>query len=339
MIPVSTFMARNLSGRRDHDRACHTRAVWSIHGRLDRRAGSDIELGRAAAGVRPHAGRRRTHLSPSSMGTFTSCPLVVPLLLPGAAARSRRRAPASKGTLVHLALQHLMWRPAAERTIEAALEDLARARGRARGRRRVRRARAHRRGVGRRSTPMPRSLVRRYFEIEDPRTVRVLGVELRVAATTERRRDHPRHHRPARARRRRRARRHRLQDRLGAERGLGAAEHGGRARLLAAVRADVRPPPGTGAAAVPVEPGEDRDPRHRPVAARRRGEVERGDARDPRRVHAPRLPAARLGAVRVLLVPRVLPRVRWRSEHTRHPCCRPGRPSAKAGRSCRSSIV
>ena len=28
-------------------------------------------------------------------------------------------------------------------------------------------------------------LVRRYFEIEDPRTVQVLGVELRVSATTE----------------------------------------------------------------------------------------------------------------------------------------------------------
>src|SRR5207245_8231483 len=65
-------------------------------------------------------------LSPSSMSTFTSCPLsfrfsyIEKLPEPPS-------APASKGTLVHLALQHLMWRPPAERTIDAALADLARA--------------------------------------------------------------------------------------------------------------------------------------------------------------------------------------------------------------------
>src|SRR6478672_963475 len=66
-------------------------------------------------------------LSPSSMSTFTSCPLAFRFSyierLP-----EPPSAPASKGTLVHLALQHLMWRPAAERTIEYALLDLARAR-------------------------------------------------------------------------------------------------------------------------------------------------------------------------------------------------------------------
>ena len=65
-------------------------------------------------------------LSPSSMGTFTSCPLAFRFCyierLP-----EPPSAPASKGTLVHLALQHLMWRPPAERTIDAALADLARA--------------------------------------------------------------------------------------------------------------------------------------------------------------------------------------------------------------------
>src|SRR5260370_23228570 len=65
-------------------------------------------------------------LSPSSMGTFTSCPLAFRFSyierLP-----EPPSAPASKGTLVHLALQHLMWRPAAERTIENALLDLDRA--------------------------------------------------------------------------------------------------------------------------------------------------------------------------------------------------------------------
>src|SRR2546421_7776239 len=65
-------------------------------------------------------------LSPSSMGTFTSCPLSFRFSyierLP-----EPPTAPASKGTLVHLALQHLMWRPAAERTLEAARADLDRA--------------------------------------------------------------------------------------------------------------------------------------------------------------------------------------------------------------------
>src|SRR5262249_24970816 len=65
-------------------------------------------------------------LSPSSMGTFTSCPLAFRF---GYIERLPEppSAPASKGTLVHLALQHLMWRPAEERTLDAALADLNRA--------------------------------------------------------------------------------------------------------------------------------------------------------------------------------------------------------------------
>ena len=107
-------------------------------------------------------------LSPSSMSTFTSCPLAFRFSyierLP-----EPPSAPASKGTLVHLALQHLMWRPPAERTIDAALAR-------------------PRRGRPRSSPPTPSSpssssptsewasfhadaevLLRRYFEIEDPR--------------------------------------------------------------------------------------------------------------------------------------------------------------------------
>src|SRR6476661_7103288 len=67
-------------------------------------------------------------LSPSSMSTFTSCPLAFRFSyidrLPEAPS-----APASKGTLVHLALQHLMWRPPEDRTIENGILDLARAVG------------------------------------------------------------------------------------------------------------------------------------------------------------------------------------------------------------------
>jgi putative RecB family exonuclease len=134
-----------------------------------------------------NASEKKTHpvpisLSPSSMGTFTSCPLAFRFSyierLP-----EPPSAPASKGTLVHLALQHLLWRPPAERTVEAALTDLARA------------------AADLAADPEfaeleltaeewaafnadAEVLVRRYFEIEDPRAVKVLGLELRVSATT-----------------------------------------------------------------------------------------------------------------------------------------------------------
>src|SRR5262249_36822443 len=88
-----------------------------------------------------------------------------------------------KGTLVHLALQHLMWRPAAERTIEAALADLGRARADLES--------------DTEFTELELTteewdqfhadaevLVRRYFEMEDPTQVNVLGLELRVSAET-----------------------------------------------------------------------------------------------------------------------------------------------------------
>jgi putative RecB family exonuclease len=121
-------------------------------------------------------------LSPSSMGTFTSCPLAFRF---GYIERLPEppSAPASKGTLVHLALQHLMWRPAEERTLEAALADLTRA---------AAEVAAHPEFAHLDLTDEEREkfhsdadvLVRRYFEMEDPRTVRVLGVELRVSAET-----------------------------------------------------------------------------------------------------------------------------------------------------------
>jgi putative RecB family exonuclease len=121
-------------------------------------------------------------LSPSSMGTFTSCPLAFRFSyierLP-----EPPSAPASKGSLVHLALQHLMWRPPAERTLEAALVDLDRAKAEVE--------------ADPEFSQLELSdeewaafhadadvLVRRYFEIEDPSTVTVLGVELRVTAET-----------------------------------------------------------------------------------------------------------------------------------------------------------
>ncbi|HTL85086.1 MAG TPA: PD-(D/E)XK nuclease family protein [Acidimicrobiia bacterium] len=121
-------------------------------------------------------------LSPSSMGTFTSCPLAFRFSyierLP-----EPPSAPASKGTLVHLALQYLMWRPPAERTLEAGLKDLDRA---------VADVADDPEFSELELTEEERiafhsdaeKLVRRYFEMEDPTTVRVLGVELRVSAKT-----------------------------------------------------------------------------------------------------------------------------------------------------------
>jgi len=121
-------------------------------------------------------------LSPSSMGTFTSCPLsfrfsyIERLPEPPSAA-------ASKGTLVHLALQHLLWRPPAERTVEHALADLGRA---------ASELAAHPEFAELSMNDEEwatfhgdaEKLVRRYFEIEDPREVKVLGLELRVTAET-----------------------------------------------------------------------------------------------------------------------------------------------------------
>src|SRR6476646_7609879 len=104
-------------------------------------------------------------LSPSSMGTFTSCPLAFRFgyieRLPEPPSAS-----ASKGTLVH-----------------PALADLARAEAE---------VAAHPEFADLELTDEEREkfhsdadvLVRRYFEMEDPREVRVLGVELRVSATT-----------------------------------------------------------------------------------------------------------------------------------------------------------
>jgi putative RecB family exonuclease len=121
-------------------------------------------------------------LSPSSMGTFTSCPLSYRFSyierLP-----EPPSAPASKGTLVHLALQHLMWRPPAERTLEVALGDLQRA---------TTDLMEHPEFSQLELTDEEWAqfhadaevLLRRYFDLEDPRDVTVLGVELRVSAQT-----------------------------------------------------------------------------------------------------------------------------------------------------------
>jgi putative RecB family exonuclease len=122
-------------------------------------------------------------LSPSAMGCYTSCPLAFKFAyvqrLP-----EPPSAPASKGTLVHLALQHLHWRPAEERTLAAALDDLARA---------CRELESDVEFTGLELSAEELEtfradaevLVRRYFELEDPTTVRTIGVELKLMAQLE----------------------------------------------------------------------------------------------------------------------------------------------------------
>ena len=140
------------------------------------------ELPDAGRSSRPFAHPVPPSLSPSSMGTFTSCPLSFRFSyierLP-----EPPSAPASKGTLVHLALQHLLWRPPAERTLDSGLADLARAAAELAADPEF----AHLELGAEEWAEFHAEaevLLRRYFEIEDPRTVNVLGVELRVSAQT-----------------------------------------------------------------------------------------------------------------------------------------------------------
>jgi putative RecB family exonuclease len=116
------------------------------------------------------------------MSTFTSCPLAFRFSyidrLPEAPS-----APATKGSLVHLALQHLMWRPPEDRTIENGILDLARA---------VAEFSADPEFAHLDLTEEEWAqfhadsevLLRRYFELEDPTQITVLGLELRVTAET-----------------------------------------------------------------------------------------------------------------------------------------------------------
>ncbi len=119
-------------------------------------------------------------LSPSSMGAFTSCPLAFRFSyvqrLP-----EPPSAPASKGTLVHRALERLLDRPASDRTIDAALEDLTVA---------AKELADHPEfsGLALSETELAQFhadaavLVHKYFEIEDPRTVKPIGLEIKLAA-------------------------------------------------------------------------------------------------------------------------------------------------------------
>ena len=119
-------------------------------------------------------------LSPSSFSAFKDCPLAFKLSyidrLP-----EPPSAAASKGTLVHRALELLMCRPPEHRSLPTALADLDRAR--------VELA-EHPEFAGLDLGPDELDqfhadaarLVERYFELEDPTRVRPIGLELKLTA-------------------------------------------------------------------------------------------------------------------------------------------------------------
>jgi putative RecB family exonuclease len=119
-------------------------------------------------------------LSPSSISSFTACPLAFRFSY-----LERLPEPpspwASKGTLVHHALELLMCRPPHDRTVDAALADLDRARAELADDPEF---------TGLDLTAEDRALfdadaealVRRYFELEDPTTIHPIGLELKLQA-------------------------------------------------------------------------------------------------------------------------------------------------------------
>ena len=119
-------------------------------------------------------------LSPSACAAFKECPLAYRFSY-----LERLPEPpspwTSKGTLVHRALELLFVRPAPERTLEAARADLAAAR--------VELA-THPDFTDLELSPEEWAqfdaeselLIERYFELEDPRTVRPIGLELKLEA-------------------------------------------------------------------------------------------------------------------------------------------------------------
>ncbi len=118
-------------------------------------------------------------LSPSKISAFKHCPLAFRFSVIDQLPEPPSPA-ASKGTLVHRALERLMLHRPEERTVEVALADLALARDE---------LAEHPEFAGLALTAdeleefhaQAAALLQRYFEIEDPTTVRPIGLELRMS--------------------------------------------------------------------------------------------------------------------------------------------------------------
>ena len=119
-------------------------------------------------------------LSPSSISSFKECPLAFRFSyldrLP-----EPPSAAASKGTLVHRALELLMCRPPHDRSIDAALADLDRARAELASHPEFALLDLDDDGWAAFHADAD-ALVRRYFELEDPTQVHPIGLELKLQA-------------------------------------------------------------------------------------------------------------------------------------------------------------
>lgn len=122
-------------------------------------------------------------LSPSKVSSFTDCALAFRF----SAIDQLPEAPsvaATKGTLVHLALEHLFEREPQDRSIETALVDLDRALEELRTDPDLTGLELDEAGEAAFLADAQR-LVRRYFEIEDPRQIRPVGLELKLEARVD----------------------------------------------------------------------------------------------------------------------------------------------------------
>lgn len=119
-------------------------------------------------------------MSPSKVSSFKDCALAFRF-----SAIDKLPEPpsvaATRGTLVHLALEHLFERPAPERTLEAAMHDLQQA---------TAELRPHPEFAGLGLDAAAEAafvaeaevLLGRYFQLEDPRTIHPIGIELKLEA-------------------------------------------------------------------------------------------------------------------------------------------------------------
>jgi putative RecB family exonuclease len=125
-------------------------------------------------------------LSPSKVSSFTECGLAFRFSVIDRLPEPPS-LPATRGTLVHLALQHLMDLPPAERTIPAALSCLDRAWEEYRHDAEVT-------GLGLDGDGEAKllddgeKLVRRYFQMEDPTAITPIGLELMLEVPLDGRR-------------------------------------------------------------------------------------------------------------------------------------------------------
>lgn len=123
---------------------------------------------------------RPRSLSPSAISSFTSCPLAFRFSYLDRLPEPPSVA-ASRGTLVHRALERLLNRPQAERTLDAARADLTTA---------ASELADHPEFAGLELSDEAwegfcaeaESLVERYFELEDPATIRPIGLEVKLEA-------------------------------------------------------------------------------------------------------------------------------------------------------------